>query len=103
VGKERVAYKAGDLIILKPMLAHAGDAWNPRVSTEVNTRLFYSVTQKLDLSRESQRWFYERGHFYTPHKEGFGAFTRKLSTCKEYPFSYMNDSDINYVCDTLVV
>ena len=99
VGKQRVAYKIGDLIILKPMLAHAGDAWNPRVSSEVNTRLFYSITQKLDLTRESQRWFYEWGHYYTPHKDGFGAFSRKLTTCKDVPFSYANDSDLDYVID----
>jgi hypothetical protein len=96
VGKQEIKYGAGDLLILRPNLPHAGAEWKPTTVTDsnrINTRLFYSVNQAPSINSD-QQWFYEKGNKYEGHGipgGGFGAFPKKIQN-RNFPFSLANDS-----------
>ena len=107
IGKELVTYKAGQLLILRPMLPHAGAEYMPRKEKNVNTRLFFTVGYR-DSDFASQRWIYETGNNYNLPREGYGkdtfcySITKSKDTIKSDDggtnfFSYRNDfcSNVN--------
>jgi len=86
-GKSIVKYAAGDLVICKPMLPHAGAFHS---STKFyHHRLFYSIG-KLAVDVTSQRWFYEKGHKYLLHNK-IGIHKEKLKCIRNIPFCDDND------------